>query len=458
MEMAGQLQEAIRDASDPGVVMRRVVDQALVLIAAADGAVVELAADGYLTYVCAAGSLAGHVGTRLRASESLSGLAVSCGETLYCEDAAADGRVDREACLRVGAVSMVCVPLRRGAEVIGVLKVTSGRACAFTQAQVEVLAALAGFISTAVGAVSDISQSASSLLARRSAAPVSVAATRTAGGQADASAGGELIGTFVANVLRPGVATGLAARQRVEAVLAGGSLKLVGQPIVDLSDGKLVGVEALARFPGQPQQPPDVWFSQAHDAGLGVALELEAFQLALALLEQIPSGAYLAINLSPHSLAAGELPRLLGQGSCERIVIELTEHMRIDDYPRCREHVRRIREHGARLAIDDTGAGFASLSHIVNLAPDLIKLDRQFTTGIDLDPVRRALAQALVSFAQDTGAQVIAEGIETTDELDTVRELGIPYGQGYLIGRPAPPAAIRKRYSQIAQALTTRLS
>ncbi len=456
--MAGQLQEAIRDASDPGVVMRRVVDQALVLIAAADGAVVELAADGYLTYVCAAGSLAGHVGTRLRASESLSGLAVSCGETLYCEDAAADGRVDREACLRVGAVSMVCVPLRRGAEVIGVLKVTSGRACAFTQAQVEVLAALAGFISTAVGAVSDISQSASSLLARRSAAPVSVAATRTAGGQADASAGGELIGTFVANVLRPGVATGLAARQRVEAVLAGGSLKLVGQPIVDLSDGKLVGVEALARFPGQPQQPPDVWFSQAHDAGLGVALELEAFQLALTLLEQIPSGAYLAINLSPHSLAAGELPRLLGQGGCERVVIELTEHTRIDDYPRCREHVRRIREHGARLAIDDTGAGFASLSHIVNLAPDLIKLDRQFTTGIDLDPVRRALAQALVSFAQDTGAQVIAEGIETTDELDTVRELGIPYGQGYLIGRPAPPAAIRKRYSQIAQALTTRIS
>jgi EAL domain-containing protein (putative c-di-GMP-specific phosphodiesterase class I) len=176
--------------------------------------------------------------------------------------------------------------------------------------------------------------------------------------------------------------------------------------------------------------------------------------MAVELLGELPEEVFLAINVGPDAIAAADLPLIIIEsGSPQRIVLELTEHLKIDDYPHVRTALRRIREHGARLAIDDTGAGFASLSHIVNLAPDLIKLDRQFTRGIDLDPVRRALAQALVSFAHDTGAEVIAEGIESADELDTVRELGIPYGQGYLIGRPAPLAGMPQSSSHLTRRL-----
>ncbi len=437
MDVARQIQAAIRDVIDPLVVMRRVVDQALALIPDADGAAVELAHDGHLTYVCASGSLAEHVGMRLRLDESLSGLAISLDETLHCEDAAADTRVDRDACLRVGAVSLVCVPLRRGSEAIGVLKVSAGRARAFSDAQVEILATLANFITAAIGAVSDIAQSAERLLS--SAPPSSV--PQAAADSAQPLDDEYQIGTFVVNVLQPGVATDLTTKRRIERVLSGG-LRLVCQPIVELNGGQLVGVETLARFAVPPEQPPEAWFSQAHAVGLGVELELLAVRMSLELLEQIPPDVYLAINVGPETLVAPELQRQLDARPCERVVIELTEHLQVDDYPHVRQVLHCARERGVRLAIDDTGAGFSSLSHIVNLAPDLIKLDRRFTTGIDVDPVRRALAQALVSFAQETGAKVIAEGIETTAELDTVRDLGIPYGQGYLIARPAPVATV----------------
>jgi EAL domain-containing protein (putative c-di-GMP-specific phosphodiesterase class I) len=209
------------------------------------------------------------------------------------------------------------------------------------------------------------------------------------------------------------------------------------QPIVDLASGTVVGVEALARFAGSPAQPPDVWFAEAQAAGLGVALQLATAETALGLLEELRAPAFLAINVGPEAIAASEMQELLNAGACERVVLELTEHLRVDDYPQLRGVLHDLRERGVRLAIDDTGAGFSSLAHIVHLAPDLIKLDRQFTRGIDLDPVRRALATAVVSFALETGAEVVAEGVETADELATIRELGVPLAQGYFIARPA---------------------
>lgn len=345
---------------------------------------------------------------------------------------------------------MVCVPLRRGPEAIGVLKVSSSRPRAFSCAQVGVLATLADFMSAAIGAVSDIAHSAESVL---NGVPMG---SGTGPVQAVVAEEGNehQIEAFVANVLQPGMATDLTAQRRIEQVIADRDFRLVCQPIVDLSGGELIGAEALARFPGPPEQPPDVWFNEAHRAGLGVALELAAFASALSLINEIPSCAYLAINMGPTTLANAELLQLLESVAADRVVIELTEHMRIDDYPQFRKVIANAREQGARLAIDDTGAGFASLSHIVNLAPDLIKLDRQFTTGIDLDPVRRALARALVSFAHDTGADVIAEGIETPDELQTIRQLGIRYGQGYLIQRPAPAASLQERFRHVVECLT----
>jgi EAL domain-containing protein (putative c-di-GMP-specific phosphodiesterase class I) len=119
-----------------------------------------------------------------------------------------------------------------------------------------------------------------------------------------------------------------------------------------------------------------------------------------------------------------------------KLVIELTEHVRVDDYPHLAESLWTLRERGVRLAIDDTGAGFASLMHILKLAPDYIKLDRQLTTGIDSDPVLRALASSLVHFAAETDAVLIAEGVETGAELAALRELGIRYAQGFHLSRP----------------------
>jgi EAL domain-containing protein (putative c-di-GMP-specific phosphodiesterase class I) len=91
-----------------------------------------------------------------------------------------------------------------------------------------------------------------------------------------------------------------------------------------------------------------------------------------------------------------------------------------------------------RLAVDDAGAGFATLQHILRLQPDLIKLDLSLTRDIDKDPVRRALASSLVSFAREINAQLIAEGVETAEELETIRALGIAFGQGYHLARPQP--------------------
>jgi EAL domain-containing protein (putative c-di-GMP-specific phosphodiesterase class I) len=231
-------------------------------------------------------------------------------------------------------------------------------------------------------------------------------------------------------------------RHRVERVLTQRSFRFLCQPIIYVDSGRLVGVEALARFPLAPPQPPDVWFSEAHAVGLGSRFQLAAVELALGMLEQLPRPAFLAINLGPEAIAAPQLVELLSSHAPERVVLELTEHLRIDDYPQIRAALKTLRALGTRLAIDDTGAGFASLAHLVNLAPDLIKLDRQFTRRIDRDPARRALAAALVSFAHDTGAEMVAEGIETADEFHTVRELGIPFGQGYFIARPAPLGAM----------------
>jgi EAL domain-containing protein (putative c-di-GMP-specific phosphodiesterase class I) len=425
------LEEVIPDVGDPLVVMRRVVDGVLTLVPAADGAAIELAGGSELTYASASGPLAGLVGTRVDSDGSLSGLAMWTGRTLYCEDCVSDRRVDRAACEKIGAASLACVPLRRGFERVGVLKLTSGRARAFSDEDVAALAGLADFISSVIAASADVSRAAEAL------------AHPPGGHHAGAR---DSIGAFVADLLRPGLAAELEARRQVERMLAGSSFRMLGQPIVELDNGGLLGVEALIRFPRSPAKSPDAWFHDAERVGLGVQLQLAAVMSALALLPELPDSAYLSINLGPDALASDRLPALLRTTTPGRIVVELTEHLKVDDYPQLRLVLAEIRSLGARLAIDDAGAGFASLVGFVNLAPDLIKLDRQFTRGIDVDPVRRALAQALVGFARDTGANVIAEGIETADELTTVRALGIRYGQGYLIDRPRPARAIRQRY------------
>lgn len=446
MDDRAGLQGAIRELTDPMVVMRRVVDQALLLLPQAEGAAVELAAEGVLTYVCAGGNLSAYVGIRLQQAASLSGLAVRTGQTLRCDDSATDPRVDRAACERVGAVSMVCVPLRRGGQPVGVLKVSAARPRVFGDADVAILTRLADFITAAIGAASDLSRISAGLL------DDSVRPVEATSGQSTASTAGPAdvgVGAFVANVLRPGLVGDVEVRERVQRALTESAFDMVCQPILDLATGELVGAEALARFSSAPSQGPDAWFDDAQRVGLGVELELAAVRKALALLDRVPRGAYLAVNVGPETILTDELRRLLDAVDTRRVVIELTEHLQVGDYRRLTEALTAVRKRGARLAIDDTGAGFAGLAHMLKLAPDVIKLDRDITGGIDFDPVRRALASALVSFAAGTGAKVIAEGIETADELDTVRHLGIRYGQGYQLGRPGPVAALTRAAAHV---------
>jgi EAL domain-containing protein (putative c-di-GMP-specific phosphodiesterase class I) len=149
-------------------------------------------------------------------------------------------------------------------------------------------------------------------------------------------------------------------------------------------------------------------------------------------------------------MGSDEVRELVAACDSRRVVMELTEQVKVDDYPKLSHALKQMRFMGVRLAIDDTGAGFASLAHILKLAPDLIKLDRELTSGIEHDPVRGALGAALVSFASRTGAEIIAEGIETAAELEVLRDLGIRYGQGYFLCRPTSADSIPSRLSREA--------
>jgi len=227
--------------------------------------------------------------------------------------------------------------------------------------------------------------------------------------------------------------------ERIRAILAGGDgLSVVFQPVVSLRSGEVDGLEALARFRSQPVYGPDVWFAQAATLGIGVELELAAVAAAVAHLPQIPAELFMAVNLSPETVLSSRLDPVLDRLPADRIVLEITEHAHIADYTKLREALANLRRDGVRLAIDDAGAGYASLRHILQLAPDCIKLDISLTRDIHIERSQRALAAALVAFAGETGASIVAEGIETAEELATLRELDVEFGQGYYLGRPAP--------------------
>jgi EAL domain-containing protein (putative c-di-GMP-specific phosphodiesterase class I)/CheY-like chemotaxis protein len=226
--------------------------------------------------------------------------------------------------------------------------------------------------------------------------------------------------------------------EKIAGTIDGPSLRMVYQPIVELTRGRVVGLEALARFDTTPRRPPEAWFAEAAKAGLLTELELAAMARALSELDRIPRGVFLSVNLSPATLASEDLPGLIAGVAASRIVVELTEGSAVRDYETLMEQLRPLREHGMRLAIDDVGAGFSSLGHLVRLEPEYMKLDRTIVAGLAADPVRRSLIERLVSFSDEVGISVIAEGIETDRDLEALRTLYVPYGQGFHLGRPGP--------------------
>jgi len=224
--------------------------------------------------------------------------------------------------------------------------------------------------------------------------------------------------------------------ERIERVLVNDALSIVFQPICELGSDRIVGFEALSRFTDETPLSPDKWFADAAEVGLGAELELLAVSKALDFLPFLPMKHFMSVNASP---AVTMEPKFISLCSVDprRVVVELTEHNPVDDFPAIIENLKRFRSLGIRVAVDDAGAGFAGLEFLVRLRPDVIKLDRTLVAGIDSDPAKRAMAAALVLFARDIDATVIGEGIERIDELETLTELGCERGQGFLLGRPS---------------------
>jgi diguanylate cyclase (GGDEF)-like protein/PAS domain S-box-containing protein len=208
------------------------------------------------------------------------------------------------------------------------------------------------------------------------------------------------------------------------------------QPIVDLRTGVVAGYEALARFPlDADARPPNVWFAQAHRCGLGVQLEARAAVAALAAPRPDPPAGYLSVNLSPAALRADELRDLLPRDLGD-VVIEITEHELVADGERLRATLDELRACGARIAVDDAGAGYAGLRQLMILRPDVIKLDRGLIEDVACDEAKQALVECFVRFAERTAADVCAEGIESLEDMLVLARLGVAFGQGYAIARP----------------------
>jgi EAL domain-containing protein (putative c-di-GMP-specific phosphodiesterase class I) len=224
---------------------------------------------------------------------------------------------------------------------------------------------------------------------------------------------------------------------RIRSVIDRDGLDVEFQPMFDLTDCRIVSLEALARFWTEPVRPPSAWFAEATEVGLGVELELTAIRRALRRLDEIPAEVSLALNVSPSTALDPRFTELL-LDVADRVVIEITEHAQVDDYDALRDALAPLRERGAQLAVDDVGAGFANLRHILRLEPDIVKLDLSLTREIARDPAREALAASLVGFASGVGASIAAEGISSDEELKLLRALGVDYGQGFYLARPSP--------------------
>ncbi|KAA2235985.1 sensor domain-containing phosphodiesterase [Salinarimonas soli] len=233
-----------------------------------------------------------------------------------------------------------------------------------------------------------------------------------------------------------------AKRDAVERVIGLGRYEMVFQPIIDLASMRTVAVEALCRVQSDPYRSPDKWFQDAADVGLGVEFELGAIRAAVACFGELPPGVDMSLNASPELIVSGRLHEVLDPEYLNRTTLEVTEHAPIGDYAAFHRALAPLRGHGVKIAIDDAGAGYSGLQQIVQVAADAIKMDMSLTRGIDGDSARRALASAMIHFARETNSSIVAEGIETVEELRTLQSLGVERGQGYLLGKPCRLSAM----------------
>ena len=248
------------------------------------------------------------------------------------------------------------------------------------------------------------------------------------------------------NTDHPGRDVVKSARERIGNVLKTNAVDIALQPIVALTTGHVTGVEALARF--TDGRGPDAWFHDADLAGRTLDLDGLTFTTALTVFTALPSTVYLSVNASPDLLMDADFLARLATHDVPwtRLVIEITEHARVADYSALNNAMAPLRALGVRFAIDDTGAGYASLSHVLKLNPDIVKLDRDLIENLATDAARRSLVTALVLLAYDVGATVTGEGVETTGQLDALTSLAVDQAQGYLLSRPNTDPAVWGRW------------
>lgn len=231
----------------------------------------------------------------------------------------------------------------------------------------------------------------------------------------------------------------LRSLSRISALLENQMLMTAFQPIYGLESRRVVGVEALSRFVSDDGAGAELWFAEAAAVGLGANLEFSALASAAAAAATLPQHLYVALNISPKSCLDPRLPELFDhiELPISRIVLELTEGIPDEEYSHFVSAITPLRERGLRIAIDDSHPNAGTLSRMLHLRPDFIKLGRNTISGVDLDPSQRALAACMVDFAEQTGTVLVAEGVETPEELSVLTELGFSAGQGYLLGRPS---------------------
>jgi diguanylate cyclase (GGDEF)-like protein len=230
------------------------------------------------------------------------------------------------------------------------------------------------------------------------------------------------------------------ARETLERLISGEDLAIAVQPIVSVSTGVAHAFEALARFQTRGNSSPLHWFALADEFGVRDRLELACFEAALGHLHDRPAGAALSVNLSGPLLLDARTAELLdAAGDLTGLILELTENSLLDDSPGLRAEISRLLALGVRFAVDDMGAGYSGLRQITTLRPSYLKLDRSLITGIDADPARAALVTALLGYARQTNSHVVAEGVETNAEFETLEALGVELVQGFYLARPGWP-------------------
>ena len=219
--------------------------------------------------------------------------------------------------------------------------------------------------------------------------------------------------------------------------LINADVRMAYQPIVSVGQGAVVGYEALARFGSRGQRSPAPHLAAAQAGGQRIAMETRLLARALADREQLPQGCWLAVNLSPSAVGDPRVETVMrNAGDLRGVVVELTEESPADDLRLLNTKLDRYRERGAQLALDDAGAGSSGLRQVIELRPDIIKLDRSLVMGVDADPARAAMIEALQELTSRLGAQLLAEGVETYAELEVIAQLGVPLTQGFFLGHP----------------------